>query len=446
MNDNSGSEWNEEAKSAFNEFRKRKRCLPSPSDSDNKVPESSKKFGRYDSRDKYYNSRTSRKNIVFDNNRGLSHDADEFLRSPNQNIRNSTFSDKFMSIDNITEVELDQTEVVCDDAEKKLAIIQEMISTKQDPYEILHKIVEEMASNYKKCREMIQKVHVDNISRCAKLNEQCVSLENDIIEKINYVHQKNEQRFKSLEMTHKCSYENSIVWLSFTDPNELEKLRIIPKSELLKEVRKIMLRMNIWTNTTNRTIVDAFIQKVAIKTTKGFENELIMGIKFLNSPAANDIKRLVMKYSKEMFLTKNFDSIRYTLRDNWSSEIWKLLRVCYDLAYFKFIEKTHICDTGIIVTYKSCEKPGSENSSNNIVRMLIRTENDLDDLRKSVQDTNSEIPTYQFYNGEYFKLSREERKKLRDDRAHTVNVNGKSNECQDIIQTDNESVPTPTTC
>ena len=186
--------------------------------------------------------------------------------------------------------------------------------------------------------------------------------------------------------------------------------------------------MEIQLNSVNRVITDVFINKVSIKTSNGYENELIMGVKFLNSGVVRDLKRLAFSYAREQFISKNYDAIRYIIRDNWSVDIWKLLRVCYDLASFKLIQKAHVSDAGIMVYYNNSESTSDNNTTvKENHKTLIRTESDLDELRSSVKDVGLEMSSFQFYNSEYFKLNAVERKNYKQrfikDSSISNNVN-----------------------
>lgn len=404
------SAWNDEAKAAFMAFKKKKRNLPSPGDVDSSST-AIKKPRRLDFNHARSNNRMVHRNQIVDKNRVLfSEQNDSFVTTEN-NIKSSTMSENFMSMD-VSDLESDKTEVVCEAIDKNLALLREMIVKKEDPYLIFEKIVQQMADTQKNYNEKINKANAD-LARCAaRQNDQLVSLENRIMKQIAKVHQRSEGRLNAIEFTQKCSIENNIVWLSFADSSEIENLRIKTKSELIREALKILSRMDIWNN-GNRTIVDVFTQKISIKTDKGFENEMIMGIKFLNSFAARDVKRLAAQYAKMQFMSKNFDSIRYIVRDNWSAEIWKLLRVCYDLTRVNLIDRALVSDAGIQVYYrkKLTNKNNIEEEEN--LKTLIRTESDLDELRADVNDDGISIPSFQLYNGEYFKMNFEERNSYR---------------------------------
>lgn len=414
------SVWNDEAKAAFNAFKKRRRTLPSPSDMSDVNGNSSKKIRRPNDPTP---SRLYNRKGTLNSNRNL---YQEFSANDDQ-MKNSTMADNFVSMD-VSESELNQTEVACDEFERKLATVRTMIHEKDDVHKILDKIVDELADSYKNCKEMIHKSNNENIVRCQRLNHQYVELENEMSKKINHIRHVNEERTTALEISQKCSIEKNILWISFADPNEIEQLRQKSRADLFLEARKLFKRMNIWLNDPARSIVDVFIQKVALRTEIGFENELIMGVKFLSSVAVQDLKRLIMKHAKDHFISKDFDAIRYTVRDNWSADIWKLLRVCYDLSNCKLVERVNVSEIGIIASYKSMEEQNGQHYEK-WHKALIRNESDLNDLRKTVGDVACEIPTFQFYCGDYFKLSTKDRMqyKSKHNPATSTNVNNDEN-------------------
>lgn len=403
--------WNGEQKAAFNEFKKRRRSLPSPPDVEGTFNNTPKKTKRLD----IFNNKSSRTNnnkpkSPVNINHTVVHENNDFQLDTN--LRSSTMSEQFMSMET-SESGLDLTEVQCDEFDKNLASTLEMIKNKADPHSILEKLVSQISENNKKTQDRLQKINNDYVTRCNFLNDQLVKLENSMIKKINYVIEKNVERFKALEMSQKCLNENNILWLSFTDPKEIDELRLKTKSELIRETKNIFSRMNIRLNNVNRAIIDVLIQKIAIKTSNGYDNELIMGIKFLNSGVVRDLKYLAISYTKQQFASKNYDAIRYIVRDNWSIDIWKLLRVCYDLTSFKLIEKAHVSDAGIMVYYNKSKNLDENATVKDLQKTLIRTEFDLDQLRACVDDVGLEMSTFQFYNSEYFKLNADGRIKYK---------------------------------
>ncbi|CAG9798281.1 unnamed protein product [Chironomus riparius] len=296
---------------------------------------------------------------------------------------------------------------------KNINNIRKMIVNRSDPYDIFEKIVDELSGNYMKCCEIIKKCDENILTRCNDLNDQVVSLENDMMNKINNVQQQSDNDIYSIDLTQKCKDEVNILWITFTDQAEINALRMKNKSDLIQEAKKIFSRMNIKLNKPHKTIIDVLIQKVSVKTDNSYENELILGIKFTNSIAVNYMKRQITDFRKKEFINENFDLIRYSVRNFWSYKIWKLLRVCYDLKNAKLIENVNVNSQGVTVSYNK-----STNQQNDFRQLaqkkLIRNENDLNILRSEINDVCKEVSTFQIYNGEYFKLNFYERKAFKD--------------------------------
>ena len=127
--------------------------------------------------------------------------------------------------------------------------------------------------------------------------------------------------------------------------------------------------------------------------------------------------------NQQQYLSKNYDSVRYTVRDNWSQEIWKILRVCYDLVNFKRIDKAHVTDTGVLVIYNKKNDSNNPQEKDDSVRVLIRNEKDLNALRVNVSDVACSITAFQFYDSNYFKMNHTARKSHKDKFASNMPMN-----------------------
>jgi hypothetical protein len=305
---------------------------------------------------------------------------------------------------NLSEQTLNQTEVECADFERCLCEAREMIQQKSDPYAILDKLVNALSENHKACRNSLADVKKDNIARCNKLNSQQVDLENDLIRKISHVHQENSSRIDAVENSLKCNNEGKLLWINFIDPREANNLHLKPRGELMREASNIFARMNIWMDRTGRVITDAFMQRVTIRNGNSFENDLIMGIKFYSSETVQEMRRLITTFVRERYAANDLDSIRYTARDNWSFDIRRLLRVCYEMSRCKLISNVTVKDFGISVSY---EKNVEEEIKP--FKWLVRCEKDIDELRLEIGDIGSNVPSLNFYNASYFKLNYVER-------------------------------------
>ena len=292
--------------------------------------------------------------------------------------------------------------------------IRDMIKKKKDPYAIFEKIVIELMDNYKKCCDIIKRYNEKQIIRCDNLNDQIVSLENETLNKISDIQQQSEYSIDTIDVTQKCKDELNILWISFTDPAEIENLKLKSKANLFHEAKMIFNRMGIQLDGPHEAIVDVSIQRVSVKSSESYENELIMGIKFTNSFIVKELKRQIYDFGKKEFLNNNFDLIRYSTRNFWSCKIWKLLRVCNDLKNFKLLESARVTEFGIAVSYKKKNNQDQSKSNSEMKRRYVKNEKELNLLRLEVNDMCCDISAFQIYGSNYLKLNFDERKKYRN--------------------------------
>jgi hypothetical protein len=94
--------------------------------------------------------------------------------------------------------------------------------------------------------------------------------------------------------------------------------------------------------------------------------------------------------------------------------LWRILRICYELAEFKLIDRVQINESGINVQYKF-STIGDNNEKLVVSKStLIRTEADVDALRRIINDVAVDVPAFQFYDGMYFQKNSKDRKLHRD--------------------------------
>jgi hypothetical protein len=308
------------------------------------------------------------------------------------------------TLQNQSDQTLNQTEVEFDDFERCLNEAREQIHQRVDPYAILEKLVNAMSVNHKASRNSLANVKKDNIARCNKINNQQVALENDFIKKISLVHEENSSRIDAVETSLKCNNEGKVLWINFIDPREANNLQMKPRGELMREASNMFARMNIWTDRSGRVITDAFMQRVTIRNGTSFENDLIMGIKFYSSETVLELRRLITAFVREKYAANDHDAIRYTARDNWSFDIRRLLRVCYEMSRFNLISNVIVKDYGISVSFEK-----EEDGEPKTFKWLVRCEKDIDELRAEVSDVGTGVPSLNFYSVSYFKLSYAER-------------------------------------
>ncbi|KAG5674285.1 hypothetical protein PVAND_004264 [Polypedilum vanderplanki] len=142
-----------------------------------------------------------------------------------------------------------------------------------------------------------------------------------------------------------------------------------------------------------------------------------------------EIKRLIVVFAKDRYEKNDFDAIRYTTRDNWSYDIRKLLRTCYELSRVGLVKSAFVKEFGILVSYEILK-----NGESTIKRALIRNNGDLDDLRMAVKDVGTKISTSIFYSDNYFKLNIAERTSIRDEQKHLDEYNAAQDENNNFQQ------------
>lgn len=390
-----------ESRAALREFVKKKRQLPSPSNIDPTSLETPKRQKAVNHWRPRYQSQGSSLNAPQHTLPSTSSKNDFTPFTLTAKIQNSTLKEGFVSCE-LQDAEMDslleRTEVSCDQFEQGLAKVKEMIANEENPYLILTEIVDKLAAGHKNCKDATRRAENESSKRSAQLNSQIVNLENDLVEKINFVQQTASDKFDAIETSLKCMTETKILWINFIDPKEAECLRMKTKGQLFQEVFKMFARMNIRLNSPGRAFSDVFIQRVTIFQDGAYTNDLIMGIKFFSAEIVSEIRQLIIAFVKRHFTSKDFDAVRYTVRDNWSYGLRQLLKVCYELQRLKMIQSVYVKDYGILVGY---EKGSGEQKKN--FSALIRGERDLNDLRIAIGDVGTSIPSLQFYNADYFK-------------------------------------------
>ncbi|KAG5666274.1 hypothetical protein PVAND_017608 [Polypedilum vanderplanki] len=410
----------EKSKQEFREFSRQKRQLTSPENIS--TPDGKRRNqlqrSQQSSRSSNYGKSLNFKsinNITFD---PLPRPDDSIIiKSP---LINSTISSNFESvndsIDGNDENPFDLTEVNCDEFEKSLAQVSEMITNRADPHEILRKIADELAVTHKTYKESIAKINKNVFKRISAIHCQQIDSENRMIAKMSQIYQASTEHYNAIELS------------------KVDNLLLKQRSQLLAEVKQIFKRMNIWINTPNRMIMDIYLQKVSVRENNSFGSEQLLAVKFLSSNVVVEIKKQISTFNKTLYAEKKFNSIRYFARDNWSSSIWKFLRIGYELSsLFSSIKYVNVSESGVLISYYD-----KTESTEKLKRFLIRNENDTNKFRTIIGDIALEVSALIFYSGDYFALSKQERLAHRQHYISQVTVANKSRDAND--KTTNQSL------
>jgi hypothetical protein len=216
----------------------------------------------------------------------------------------------------------------------------------------------------------------------------------------------NHDRIESVETKRSCQSDLEKVWITFSS---LEELKSLEKSKnLINEAKLILTRMNIDMDQLGiMPIKHVHFQRIRIAA----NFELSLCITFNNQKSASIVRNGIILFNSLLEESNQINELRYNEKIYWSANVWKLLRMCFELRRLKFLDSVRVQAEGIQVKY--CRLP--ENDKN---IFYITCFNDIDEIRKIVNDIYVDIPWHQIYSDEYFQLTYEERDRKRNSEAN----------------------------
>ena len=250
------------------------------------------------------------------------------------------------------------------------------------------------------------------------LNEKMFALQNDTQEKILRVlalkqDQEVDNEFRdrkissnldsvqSIEMASSCENDLCKVFITFTCSKELNNLK--SSKNLISDTKDILARMNI--------DVDKFgimpIKNVKfqhIKVFKSFEQSLC--VSFTNSNIASFVRHEITSFNKDLNEKGKLNEMRYCCKVYWSKNVWKMLKICYELKRLKLVDRVRVCRDGIIVNYTVISTSSADKS---LKWAKIKCLNDINILRRQINDIYSDISCEFLYDDNYFMLNGDER-------------------------------------
>jgi len=213
----------------------------------------------------------------------------------------------------------------------------------------------------------------------------------------------NANRIQSIETKMACISDLNKIWITFTCNKELEQLK--SNTNLIMEAKNILKRMNINIDKFGMLpIHTARLQHIKV----GKDVILTLCIAFSQDKIAPIVRRQIMKYNAVLEEENRLSDMRYNERIFWSKDVFKLLKVCWELKRVKLIEFVNVHAEGIRVVYKTQKDEQLVNESANITNF-----SDIDLLRRTVNDNYSGTSTSILYDDDYFKLSFHERDERR---------------------------------
>jgi hypothetical protein len=209
----------------------------------------------------------------------------------------------------------------------------------------------------------------------------------------------NSDRLQSLETKSSCSKDMQKVWVTFTCNKELESLK--SSNNLIDEAKKIFKRMDIDVNRMGMMpIKSANIQHIKVKT------EVIptLCVSFTNEKIAAFVRKSIIQFNARLEEQGLINDMRYCEKIYWSKDVWKLLRICWELRRVGLIESARVHSDGIYIKYKK-----NSNDNSFLASLNVTCFDDLDYVRKIVKDVCHDSPCSIVYYDNYFHLSYEER-------------------------------------
>ncbi|KAL7018266.1 hypothetical protein ACKWTF_010695 [Chironomus riparius] len=217
----------------------------------------------------------------------------------------------------------------------------------------------------------------------------------------------NSDRIQSVETKMTCSKDLHKIWITFTCDKELEQLKT--SGDLINETKLIFRRMDIDIDRLGILPIRA-VNFQHIKTDKSVIPSLC--VTFNNEKIASIVRRKMMTFNSSLDEENRLDELRYSERVYWSRDVWKILKICWELKRLKLVDYVNVHAEGIRVQYKVQAASGSEFTSSSINITCFK---DIDKLRKIVGDIYPEISSTTLYDNNYFIMSFADRDARRSD-------------------------------
>jgi hypothetical protein len=222
----------------------------------------------------------------------------------------------------------------------------------------------------------------------------------------------NSNRIQSIETKMACASDLNKIWITFTCNKELEQLK--SNTNLIVEAKNILKRMNI--------NVDKFAM-IPIRTARlqhikvGKDYICTLCITFTQDKFASIVRRQIMEFNVALEEENKLSDMRYNERIFWSKDVFKLLKICWELKRVQLVDFANVHAEGIRVVYKIQKDGHLVTESSNITNFA-----DLDMLRRTINDIHSDVSTTILYDDDYFKLQYHERDERRSGEVFTEAV------------------------
>jgi hypothetical protein len=208
-----------------------------------------------------------------------------------------------------------------------------------------------------------------------------------------------------------CNNDLKKLWIRFVYESDAEDMRNEKNPSRIKEA---LMQMNIPIGTMKFPIESFYYQTKRFGDGQLFP-EVALCCTFVNSTIASIVKNGVRKFNSNLKASGNSHLIRYHVASELSFNVRSLLKICNEMKNFNVIAKVFVTNEGIKVYHDELTGKNDRGKEYKYSSSFVNSFRKLDQLRRQLGDHNSTVPAANVYSSEYFGLSYEEKKKVRED-------------------------------
>lgn len=230
---------------------------------------------------------------------------------------------------------------------------------------------------------------------------------------IEYI--KKDDRIESLNTIQACSRDLKKVWIRFTNAKDAKDLR---NANSHAAIQGIFNQMNIKLDMAQYPLETFYFQNRRFSKEQTIPETALCCV-FVSSALATIVKNGIRKFNKSLAERNKLNHIKFTTSTDWSFNIRKILKPCIEMKRFDVVEGVLVTNDGIKVYHKEIDYEERKSKST-----FVNSMKKLDILRKNLTDFNYTVPAAETYNKDYFKLSYDERKSIRNNYSENLDDGG----------------------
>jgi hypothetical protein len=277
---------------------------------------------------------------------------------------------------------------------------------------VMGKMNETMISMVIQLKAAIEQKHESSMKTFSNQLKSCTSFISNEINHIRgeLVKVKDNDEVECLRITRSCEKDLKRFWIRFVYAEDAEECRDKNTPAAIKEIfdqlqipiEKMEYPLESFFFTSKDFSEDQLVPEIALSCT------------FVNSTLAGIVKNGIRKFNRHLEEQGLSHLIRYFISTDWSYEIRSILKPCNEMKRCGVIDKVLITNDGLKVYHKELTMKGSNNKNYSHKHTYANSHKKLDALRKMLHDYKCSVPAREVYNSDYFKLTVDERKSLRE--------------------------------